>query len=148
MPKTPEKTEKEDGTIEWRLDGELHRENGPAVEKPNGTRVWFREGKQHREDGPAIEYMVKMHRFEQPDQLDRMLANNNLHDQHIDAIASMVARFHGEIQQASTSDTYGSADMVYAPVEENFVQIRERISNAHFLDQMARHYYLECLLAS
>ena len=34
MPKTPEKIEKEDGTIEWMLDGELHREDGPAVEKP------------------------------------------------------------------------------------------------------------------
>ena len=56
MPKVPEKTKKEDGTIEWRLDGSLHREDGPAVEMLNGTRVWFRHGKQHREDGPAVEY--------------------------------------------------------------------------------------------
>lgn len=56
MPKIPEKIEKEDGSIEWRLDGNLHREDGPAVERPEGTRVWFRHGKQHREDGPAVEH--------------------------------------------------------------------------------------------
>ncbi len=54
MAKKPEKIEQKDGTIEWYLDGNLHREDGPAVEKPDGTRVWFLHGKQHREDGPAV----------------------------------------------------------------------------------------------
>ena len=44
------------GTKIWRLNGEYHRENGPAIEWYNGTKVWYLNGKQHREDGPAVEY--------------------------------------------------------------------------------------------
>ena len=44
------------GTKEWFLNGELHREDGPAVERANGNKEWHLNGKCHREDGPAIEY--------------------------------------------------------------------------------------------
>jgi len=40
----------------WRLNGQLHREDGPAVEYANGTKQWYINGKYHREDGPAIEF--------------------------------------------------------------------------------------------
>lgn len=40
---------------EWRANGELHREDGPAVEYPDGSRMWFINDNLHREDGPAIE---------------------------------------------------------------------------------------------
>ena len=45
-----------DGTKYWYLNGNLHREAGPACECPNGTKIWYLNGKLHREDGPAIEY--------------------------------------------------------------------------------------------
>ena len=41
---------------EWYLNGQLHREDGPAFEGANGDKMWFQNGKYHREDGPAIEY--------------------------------------------------------------------------------------------
>jgi hypothetical protein len=44
------------GTKQWRLDGHLHREDGPAVEHSDGTKEWYLNGKLHREDGPAYEY--------------------------------------------------------------------------------------------
>jgi hypothetical protein len=44
-----------DGTKEWRLDGKLHREDGPAIECANGGKSWWLNGKIHREDGPAYE---------------------------------------------------------------------------------------------
>ena len=44
-----------DGTT-WYLNGDLHREDGPAVEYPNGNKVWYLNGQLHREDGPAVEY--------------------------------------------------------------------------------------------
>jgi hypothetical protein len=44
------------GTRECFLNGELHREDGPAVERSNGYKAWFLNGKRHREDGPASEY--------------------------------------------------------------------------------------------
>tara|TARA_R110002012_G_scaffold84431_2_gene211260 strand:- start:1742 stop:2377 length:636 start_codon:yes stop_codon:yes gene_type:complete len=45
-----------DGTKFWHLNGELHREDGPAVEYAGGYKAWFLKGKRHREDGPAIEW--------------------------------------------------------------------------------------------
>ena len=44
----------EDGTIRWKIDGILHKEDGPAVIYPNGTTVWYVDGVKHREDGPAM----------------------------------------------------------------------------------------------
>ena len=46
-----------DDRIEWyNLDGQYHREDGPAFEQPNGDKSWWINGQLHREDGPAIEY--------------------------------------------------------------------------------------------
>ena len=39
----------------WRLNGERHREDGPAVEWADGYKAWFLNGKRHRTDGPAVE---------------------------------------------------------------------------------------------
>ena len=44
------------GDKHWYLDGKRHREDGPATEHANGTKYWYLNGKFHREDGPAIEY--------------------------------------------------------------------------------------------
>ena len=45
----------DDGNKYWYLNGNRHREDGPACEYPDGTKDWFLNGKLHREDGPAIE---------------------------------------------------------------------------------------------
>jgi len=52
----PTRTVLKCGDIEYRLDGKLHREDGPAVERPDGTRCWHQHGELHREDGPAVEF--------------------------------------------------------------------------------------------
>ena len=43
------------GTKHWYLNGEYHREDGPACEYSNGDKAWYLNGELHREDGPAIE---------------------------------------------------------------------------------------------
>ena len=45
-----------DGDKYWYLNDSLHREDGPAIEWSNGTKKWYINNKLHREDGPAIEY--------------------------------------------------------------------------------------------
>ena len=45
-----------DGSKVWYLNGEIHREDGPAVERSNGYKAWYLNGKCHREDGPASEW--------------------------------------------------------------------------------------------
>ena len=42
-----------DGTQEWRLNGHLHREDGPAYIWADGTQSWWQNGQLHRTDGPA-----------------------------------------------------------------------------------------------
>ena len=45
----------EDGTKSWYLNGERHREDGPAIEWADGDKSWYLNGERHREDGPAAE---------------------------------------------------------------------------------------------
>ena len=44
-----------DGSKSWYLNGQLHREDGPAIERFDGSKYWYLNGELHREDGPAIE---------------------------------------------------------------------------------------------
>jgi hypothetical protein len=36
------------GTKTWILNGEYHREDGPAIERSDGKKVWFLNGELHR----------------------------------------------------------------------------------------------------
>ena len=44
------------GSKTWYRNGQLHREDGPAVERADGSKSWYLNDKLHREDGPAMEY--------------------------------------------------------------------------------------------
>jgi len=44
------------GNKYWHQNGQLHREDGPAIECTSGYKAWHQNGKLHRIDGPAIEY--------------------------------------------------------------------------------------------
>ena len=53
MSEKPKKHIRPDGSIEYRLNGKLHREDGPAKIWPNGSIAWCLNGKLHRTGGPA-----------------------------------------------------------------------------------------------
>jgi hypothetical protein len=43
-----------DGSKYWyNINDKLHREDGPAITRPNGSKWWYINGNRHREDGPA-----------------------------------------------------------------------------------------------
>ena len=44
------------GTKGWFIDGQLNRTDGPAVEYFNGDKEWYINDLLHRQDGPAVEY--------------------------------------------------------------------------------------------
>jgi hypothetical protein len=44
------------GDKAWYLNGQLHRDDGPAFESIYGDKHWHLNGKLHRVDGPAVEY--------------------------------------------------------------------------------------------
>ncbi len=43
------------GDRKWYLNGELHREDGPAIEYADGGQEWWINDKRHKKDGPAAE---------------------------------------------------------------------------------------------
>ena len=45
-----------DGIQQWHINGKLHREDGPAAIYSDGTQFWYINGNLHREDGPAAIY--------------------------------------------------------------------------------------------
>ena len=47
------------GVKRWFVDGQRHRENGPAVEWPDGTKFWFINGVQYteREHKPQVRHI-------------------------------------------------------------------------------------------
>jgi len=79
--------------------------------------------------GDAIEYAVKMRQFPQQALLDRLLERGALTPQHIDALASRIAAFHGEVEVAGTGSPFGTPQRVLAPAVENFRQIRASLDS-------------------
>ncbi len=88
--------------------------------------------------GKTIEYAVKMKQFPQAAQLDNMLASGKLNNDHIDAIAQMVTEFHQNTDVADDTMEYGSSNMIYQPVEENFTQIKTHLDTAVYADKLAK----------
>ena len=89
-----------------------------------------------RDDGDIIVYAVRMRQFPQSAQLDRMLQQGNLPASYLEDIAEVVAKFHGKVDKAPAATQYGEPEQVWQPVEENFVQIREREERTHILEQL------------
>jgi hypothetical protein len=44
----------QDGDKVWLLNGQYHREDGPAIVYVNGDEDWYLHGDYHRTNGPAI----------------------------------------------------------------------------------------------
>jgi len=73
----------------------------------------------------AIEYAVKMRRFPQEALFDRMASRGELAEEHIDALAAVIADFHDHAERARVSDPYGAAAAVAEPMRQNFAQLRQ-----------------------
>lgn len=45
-----------DGTQEWCRNNTLHRDDGPAIICSDGSQYWYQNGELHRDGGPAALY--------------------------------------------------------------------------------------------
>lgn len=88
--------------------------------------------------GPALEYAVRMVRFPQEALFGALLAHGRLTPAHIDQLADAIARFHQRVAAAGPDTPYGTPDAVWAPVAQNFAQLRPRRRDAATLEQLAR----------
>jgi aminoglycoside phosphotransferase family enzyme/predicted kinase len=87
---------------------------------------------------PVLEYAVKMRRFPQNCQLDRMLADNQLHARHITEFATKIAELHQLASSAEAGEVYGTPGSVIAPLLENFKQIRPFVKGSDISEQLAK----------
>ena len=76
---------------------------------------------------PVLEYAVKMRRFPQRQQLDRMLAAGKLAGTHLDEFAAALAGIHARAPVAQQSDDFGTPEAVLDPILQNFRQISEQL---------------------
>jgi len=90
-------------------------------------------------DGVAIEYAVRMKQFEP----DALLSNHPdlLTVERMDQLAQIVAAFHGSIALANLNEPFGTAQAIFAPMEENFAQICELLDSPNDQQRLDR---LEC----
>ena len=88
------------------------------------------------ESGEPIEYAVRMRRFPQQAQLDRMLAAGELRASHLDAFAQLIAEFHRVAGVARAGTLFGEESAVYEPVEENFHALRQALTSPGVVAQL------------
>ena len=78
------------------------------------------------ENGDGFEYAVKMRQFDPAAQLDHLLQREGLSNQLLDQLAITIADFHQQLD-ADTENPYGTAAQVHAPVQENFIHLRQHL---------------------
>lgn len=85
---------------------------------------------------PEIDYAVKMRRFPQRKQLDRMLSAGQLTADHIERFAGKIAQIHKQAPVAETKSGFGSPRSILEPILQNFTQIRRFLPDASMIQQI------------
>ncbi len=75
-------------------------------------------------DGEVIEYAIKMLEFDQQQRVDALLASDQLSTDGMDSFAAELVALHAQAPRAPADASFGAADAVWAPMAENFAQIR------------------------
>ena len=87
-------------------------------------------------EGEIVDYAVKMVRFDRTMELDRMLAQKLLTGNHIDHLASMIARFHISLPSVPAESGCGHPDNLVKPMLHNFTAMESIALNQREIDQL------------
>ena len=79
--------------------------------------------------GAPIEYAVKMVQFAQGTLLSHRIDAGQLQVGHIDSLAREVSVFHAGIATAAPTSHFGTPEVVYQPVQENFQHLFDAIDD-------------------
>ena len=85
-----------------------------------------------------IEYAVRMKQFASDQQLEQLLARQQLNLHHMSDIASVVADFHQRTDRSGSDSPFGSAAKVMEPVRQNFEQIKPLLAEESDLADLER----------
>jgi aminoglycoside phosphotransferase family enzyme/predicted kinase len=114
--------------LNQRLAPSLYREVLPICGSEQAPRFG--------DDAPVIEYALKMRQFPQSQLLAELQSRGELRDEHIDALADLIARFHLQAPRVPVEHALGTPEAVMAPVQQNFDQIRPLLTEAADLAQL------------
>ncbi|MCW4000367.1 MAG: phosphotransferase [Candidatus Bathyarchaeota archaeon] len=78
-------------------------------------------------DGEAVEYALKMKRLPQECIMTKLLEEGKVGKETIDAIAEIVAKFHGAAQTNPEISQFGSMEIIKTNWDENFAQTQKYI---------------------
>lgn len=81
-------------------------------------------------EGPVLDYAVKMRQFDPDATLDRLDDMGQLTARLVDAIATALATFHSKVETAPPDSSWGKAETIWAPLEQNFAQLAPRFAGA------------------
>ncbi|OIO59195.1 MAG: hypothetical protein COX57_07775 [Alphaproteobacteria bacterium CG_4_10_14_0_2_um_filter_63_37] len=110
-------------TLNRRLAPDLYLEVLPVRTDPQGNlELGGDEG-----DRPIVEYVLKMVQFPQSHLLDRLLSENKVEPQWIDALADRVARFHQDAPTGKAIASFGAPERVRENIRQNFEQSRHLV---------------------
>jgi aminoglycoside phosphotransferase family enzyme/predicted kinase len=98
----------------------------PICETPDGIRIGGA--------GPVIEYAVKMRQFPQSSLFDRCLSENRLTPAQVDALADQVAAFHEQLGCATTTDEYGTPEIIRENSGSNLKRLGALIKTQNHAD--------------
>lgn len=77
--------------------------------------------------GPVVEYGVRMRRMPEDRMMIQLIRAGQLHDNHIDALVTVLADFYRRAENGPEIARFGTADAVAVNVLENFDQTRSFI---------------------
>lgn len=83
-------------------------------------------------DGEVLEHAVRMRRFSQ----DGLLSRQDVGPELIDRIAERCSGFHADIPASGDNEAFGTPDVVFFPMQQNFDQIRPLVDDAAELERL------------
>lgn len=119
--------------LNQRMAPELYQEVLPITGTPQNPVIGG--------SGKPIEYLLKMREFPQENLLDQIQSRGELHKEHIDTLAQLIASSHQNAPVVAAEHPLNTTAAIVAPMRQNFEQIRP------FLDQPADLQQLEALEA-
>lgn len=87
---------------------------------------------------PALDYAVKMKRFPQDQQLDRMLAAGRLATTHLERCAELIATLHQQASRVDSRLSFGCPATVIRPALKNFSTIRPLLDDPNLIGLVDR----------
>lgn len=86
--------------------------------------------------GGVIEYAVKMNQFDQHALLSNVVKQNKLNAAIVEDIAKQTAQFHQGAQICDASSDFGSAQVVYEPIKDNFTALKTLPASKQYMGEL------------